>query len=91
MFVDIMVAGRELNALVNIGAFDVFMSEEITRRIKTVNSKSVPITGVVKGVDLYLGDMTGKAIIKVIPLDDYDFVVGLSFLDWVNASFFSFW
>ncbi|PPR83621.1 hypothetical protein GOBAR_AA37090 [Gossypium barbadense] len=92
-----MVAGRKLNALVNTGASNLFMLEELARklslkiknepgRIKTVNSKSISLKGVAKGVDLQLGDWTGKASIKVIPLDNYDFVVGLSFLDRVNAS-----
>ncbi|XP_040930143.1 uncharacterized protein [Gossypium hirsutum] len=96
MFVDIIVAGRKLNALVDTGASDLFMSEEVAcklglkidnegGRIKTVNSKSIPIKGVAKGVDLQLGNWSGKVSIKVIPLDDYDFVVGLSFLDQVKA------
>ncbi|XP_040932038.1 uncharacterized protein [Gossypium hirsutum] len=96
MFVDIIVAGRKLNALVDTGASDLFMSEEAAcklglkidnegGRIKTVNSESIPIKGVTKGVDLQLGDWSGKVSIKVIPLDDYDFMVGLSFLDQLKA------
>ncbi|KAG8474454.1 hypothetical protein CXB51_034098 [Gossypium anomalum] len=96
MFVDIIVAGRGLNALVDTGASDLFMSEEMAKelglkiekdsgRIKTVNSESIPITGMAKGVKIKLGQWTGKATIKVIPLDDYDFVVGLNLLDRLNA------
>ncbi|PPR87249.1 hypothetical protein GOBAR_AA33441 [Gossypium barbadense] len=96
MFVDIIVASRRSNALVDTGASDLFMSKEMAKelglrieedsgRIKTVNSESIPITGVAKGVELKLGEWTGKATIKVIPLDDYDFVVGLSLLDRLNA------
>ncbi|KAK8271103.1 hypothetical protein V6Z12_D11G241300 [Gossypium hirsutum] len=96
MFVDIIVASRKLKALVDTGASDLFISEEAAcklglkienevGRIKTVNSESVPIKGVAKGVDLQLSKWSGKVSIKVIPLDDYDFVVGLSFLDQVNA------
>ncbi|PPS02744.1 hypothetical protein GOBAR_AA17918 [Gossypium barbadense] len=91
-----MVADRKLNALIDTGAFELVMSEEATRKlglniknesgqIQMVNSKSVPIKGVAKGVDLQLGDWTGNASIKVIPFDDYDFMVGLSFLDRANA------
>ncbi|PPR87528.1 hypothetical protein GOBAR_AA33166 [Gossypium barbadense] len=97
MFADIIVAGRKLNTLVDIGASDLFMSKRAAHklglkienepgRIKTMNSESVPIKGVTKRVNHQLGDWTGKTSIKVIPLDDYDFVVGLSFLDQVNAS-----
>ncbi|PPR99766.1 hypothetical protein GOBAR_AA20901 [Gossypium barbadense] len=93
---DIIVANRKLVALVDTGASDLFMFEEAARKlglkienesskIKTVNSKSVPIKRVTKGVNLQLGDWTDKVSIKVIPLDDYDFVVGLSFLDQLNA------
>ncbi|KAK8314423.1 hypothetical protein V6Z12_D01G170500 [Gossypium hirsutum] len=96
MFVNIIVAGRKLNALIDTGASDLFMSEEAAcklglkidnegGRIKTVNSESIPIKGVAKGVDLQLGNWSGKVSIKVIPLDDYDFVVRLSFLDQVKA------
>ncbi|PPS00122.1 hypothetical protein GOBAR_AA20547 [Gossypium barbadense] len=97
MFADIIVAGRKLNTLVDTGASDLFMSERATHKlglkiknkpgqIKTVNSESVSIKGVTKGVNLQFGDWTGKASIKVIALDDYDFIVGLSFLDQVNAT-----
>ncbi|MFQ6621814.1 hypothetical protein Gotur_001628 [Gossypium turneri] len=76
MFVDIIVAGKKLNAIVDTGAFDLFMSEEAAcklglkidnevGRIKTVNSKSVPIKEVAKGVDLQLGEWSGKVSIKL--------------------------
>ncbi|MFQ6648255.1 hypothetical protein Gotur_020799 [Gossypium turneri] len=63
IFVDIIMAGRGLNALVDTGASDLFMFKEMAKklkiekdsdRIKIVNSKSVPITGVAKGVELDL-------------------------------------
>ena len=34
---------------------------------------------------MQLGDWKGKKTIKVIPLDDYDFMVGLDFLNLINA------
>ncbi|KAK5786307.1 hypothetical protein PVK06_040942 [Gossypium arboreum] len=97
MFADIIVVGRKLNALVDTGASDLFMSKGVAHklglkienepgRIKTVNSKSIPIKGVAKGINLQFGDWAGKTSIKVIPLDGYDFVVGLSFLDQVNVT-----
>ena len=51
----------------------------------TVNSNEVPTMGVAQGVELQLGDWKGKETIEVISLDDYDFVVGLDFLDRINA------
>ncbi|PPR80599.1 hypothetical protein GOBAR_AA40114 [Gossypium barbadense] len=75
MFVDIMVADRKLNALVDTCAPNLFISKEATCKlglkiknklgqIKTVNSKNVPIKRVEKRVDLQLSDWTGKASIK---------------------------
>ncbi|MFQ6652124.1 hypothetical protein Gotur_024133 [Gossypium turneri] len=76
MFVNIIMAGRKLNALVDTGASDLFMSEEAAGklglkidnevgRIKTVNSESVPIKGIAKGVDLQLGEWSRKVSIKL--------------------------
>ena len=96
MFVDIIVAGKKLSALVDTGASELFMSDEAAKKldlhvekasgmIKTVNSKERPIVGIAKGVKLELGSWHGKENIKVIPLDDFDFVIGLDFLDRINA------
>ncbi|PPS07798.1 hypothetical protein GOBAR_AA12846 [Gossypium barbadense] len=76
MFADIMVAGKKLNALVDTGASDLFMFEGAAHklglkienepgRIKKMNSESVLIKGVAKGVNLQFGNWTGKASIKV--------------------------
>ncbi|KAE8668323.1 cytochrome P450 78A7-like [Hibiscus syriacus] len=96
MYVDITVAGQKMSALVDTGASELFMSEQIAKRlglhvekatgsIKTVNAEEVPIAGVAKGIELTVGGWSGKEAIKVIPLDDFDFVLGLSFLDRINA------
>ncbi|KAE8658935.1 hypothetical protein F3Y22_tig00116965pilonHSYRG00363 [Hibiscus syriacus] len=95
VYVDITVAGQKMRALVDTGASELFMSEQITKRlglhvekasgsIKTVNAEEVPIARVAKGIELTVGGWSGKEAIKVIPLDDFDFV-GLSFLDRINA------
>ncbi|KAE8720538.1 hypothetical protein F3Y22_tig00019093pilonHSYRG00019 [Hibiscus syriacus] len=96
MYVDITVAGQKMSALVDTGASELFMSEQIAKRlglhvekatgsIKTVNVEEVPIAGITKGIELTIGGWSGKEAIKVIPLDDFDFVLGLSFLDRINA------
>ncbi|KAE8705397.1 cytochrome P450 78A7-like [Hibiscus syriacus] len=96
MFVDVNVAGQKLSALVDTGASELFMSEPIAKKlglhvekangsIKTMNAEEVPIAGVAKGIELTVGGWSGKETIKVIPLDDFDFVLGLSFLDRINA------
>ncbi|XP_017609662.1 uncharacterized protein LOC108455631 [Gossypium arboreum] len=76
IFADIIVADKKLNALVDTGVSDLFMSEGVAQKlglkienlpgqIKKVNSESVPIKGVAKGVKLQFGDWTGTASIKV--------------------------
>ncbi|KAE8736351.1 cytochrome P450 78A7-like [Hibiscus syriacus] len=89
MFVDITIAGQKLSALVDTGASELFMSEQVAKKlglyvekacgsIKTVNAKEVPIAGVAKGIELTVGGWSGTEAIKVIPLDDFDFVLGLT-------------
>ncbi|KAE8696991.1 cytochrome P450 78A7-like [Hibiscus syriacus] len=96
MFLAVNVAGQKLSALVDTGASELFMSEPVAKRlglqvekangsIKTVNAEEVPIAGVAKGIELTVGGWSERETIKVIPLDDFDFVIGLSFLDRINA------
>ncbi|KAE8665117.1 cytochrome P450 78A7-like [Hibiscus syriacus] len=77
MYVDITVAGQKMSALVNIGASELFMSEQIAKRlglhveketgsIKIVNAEEVPIAGVAKGIDLTVGGWSGKKAIKCL-------------------------
>ncbi|KAE8697362.1 hypothetical protein F3Y22_tig00110621pilonHSYRG00135 [Hibiscus syriacus] len=58
--------------------------EKATGSIKTVNAEEVPIAGSQRNRANRRG-WSGKEAIKVIPLDDFDFVLGLSFLDRINA------
>ncbi|KAE8690983.1 cytochrome P450 78A7-like [Hibiscus syriacus] len=85
-----------MSALVDTGASELFLSEQAAKKldlrvektsgfIKTVNTKEVPIVGEARGIKLSIGGWTGKESIKVIPLDDFDFVIGISFLDRINA------
>lgn len=78
------------------GASDLFMSkmaaeklglevEGSTKKIKTVNAKEVPVVGTVRKVELQIGEWKAKEDFKVIHLDDFDFVLGLNFLDRVQA------
>lgn len=95
MFVDIEVAGKHISALVDTGATNLFIKEEVAKELglktegagwlKTVNSKKIRTCGVAKDVDIRLGQWKGREAIEVIPLDDYDFVVGLDFLDKIDA------
>ncbi|KAE8674458.1 hypothetical protein F3Y22_tig00111754pilonHSYRG00072 [Hibiscus syriacus] len=71
MYVDITVACQKMSALVDTYVSELFMSEQIAKRLGHHMEKA---TGSIK-----------TEAIKVIPLDDFDFVLGLSFLDRINA------
>ncbi|KAE8723917.1 hypothetical protein F3Y22_tig00011277pilonHSYRG00002 [Hibiscus syriacus] len=96
MYVDITVVGQKMSVLVDTSASELFMSEQIAKRlglhmekasgsVKTVNAEEVPIVGVVKGIELTIRGWSGKEAIEVISLDDFDFFLGLSFLDRINV------
>lgn len=53
--------------------------------LMTVNSKEVPTCDMTRGMELHIGQWKNKETIDVIPLDGYDFVVGLGFLERIKA------
>ncbi|KAE8723919.1 hypothetical protein F3Y22_tig00011277pilonHSYRG00017 [Hibiscus syriacus] len=94
--VDIRGRAQKLSALVDTGASELFMSDPVANRlglhvekangsIKIVNAEEVPIAGVAKRIELTVGGWSGREPFKVVPLDDFDLVLGLSFLDRINA------
>ncbi|KAK8716653.1 hypothetical protein V6N13_043958 [Hibiscus sabdariffa] len=96
IFVDTTIVGHRLSALVDTSASDLFMFAPVAKRlclhvekasgfVKTVNSQETPIVGLARGVKIDLGGWNGKEDIKVIPFDDFDFVIGLSFLDQIRV------
>ncbi|KAL3499013.1 hypothetical protein ACH5RR_041745 [Cinchona calisaya] len=96
MFADVEIAGHKLSALVDTGATDFFISIEAAKKLnlqvgkgmgtlKTVNTKEVPVHGLASNVDVAMGQWKGKTSLEVIPLDDYDVVIGLDFLDRISA------
>ncbi|EOY14208.1 Uncharacterized protein TCM_033493 [Theobroma cacao] len=96
MYADLLVAGQQVEALVDTGASDLFVSEQAAIKlgiktdracgwVKTVNSKRVRTKGVAKGVDVQLRQWHGAEDIEVIPMDDYEAVVGVRFLEQIKA------
>ncbi|CAL8092009.1 unnamed protein product [Prunus armeniaca] len=76
----------------DIGASHNFMSMQESKRLgcrvskeagsmKTVNSTAKPIDGVACGVELHIAAWKGVADFFVIPMDDYDVVLGMEFMD----------
>ncbi|CAL9019851.1 unnamed protein product [Prunus brigantina] len=96
MFVDAVVNGMTTRCLVDTGASHNFMSVQEAKRLrcrvskeagsmKTVNSTAKPIDGVAHGVELHIATWKGVADFSVIPMDDYDVVLGMEFMDKVKA------
>ncbi len=96
MFAEIVIGGKQISALVDTGASNLFISEEGAKklglrveqtrgRLKTVNSKEVPTCGIARDVEIRIGQWSSKEVVEVIPLDDYDFVIGMDFLDRIDA------
>ena len=96
MFVDVVLAGTKMSALVDTGASSLFLADRTARKlglkvvrkagsIKTVNSREVSISGLAHGVDVRLGGWSGKETVTVVPMDDYDVVLGLDFLVRIKA------
>ncbi|KAL8170456.1 LOW QUALITY PROTEIN: hypothetical protein V2J09_022260 [Rumex salicifolius] len=88
MFVEICIAKRLVDALINTGVTQNFMFPELakklglklakgTRSIKTVNSEAQPITQVEKEVPVEIGKWTGKLDFSVAPMDDFALVLGM--------------
>ncbi|EOY20356.1 Uncharacterized protein TCM_045948 [Theobroma cacao] len=96
MYADMVVAGQQVEALVDTGASDLFVSEQGAAKlglkadstggwVKTVNSKWVRTKGIAKGIDVQLGKWHGTKDIEVIQMDDYEVLMGLNFLERIQA------
>lgn len=53
--------------------------------LKTVNSKEVPTIGLGWHLEVRIGQWASPKTVETIALDDYDFIIGLDFLDKINA------
>ncbi|KAH1046660.1 hypothetical protein J1N35_037444 [Gossypium stocksii] len=58
------------------------------KKIKTVNSKEAPTMGVAQDMELQIDEWKGKEEFEVIQLHDYNFVLGLNFLNRIQAVMF---
>ncbi|MFQ6651663.1 hypothetical protein Gotur_023897 [Gossypium turneri] len=72
MFVDINIAGQTQSALIDTRASDLFILEKAARKP-------------VQGVELQIDEWKGKEDFEVIQLDDYNYVLGLNFLDRIQT------
>ncbi|GAV83489.1 LOW QUALITY PROTEIN: gag-asp_proteas domain-containing protein, partial [Cephalotus follicularis] len=81
MFVETTIGGQPIKALVDTGATNNFISEDMGKRlclkayrggyIKAVNSKAKPLIGIAKDVGMNIGEWNGLVSLSIIPMDDY--------------------
>ncbi|KAL6142524.1 hypothetical protein ACLB2K_060804 [Fragaria x ananassa] len=96
LYVDVKVGGTTVHALVDCGATHNFMTSEEARKlgvrvtkesgsVKAVNMAATPIVGVVRDVEVRIGAWKGRVDFTVVKMDDYGMVIGLEFMDKVQA------
>ncbi|KAK0578231.1 hypothetical protein LWI29_007082 [Acer saccharum] len=96
MFVKATIKGKQVRAMLDTGATHNFVSVDKAKRlglritndegaIKAANSPVKLIDGTAKGVTVHLGPWSGKLDFSVVPLDDYQMVLGMAFFDLANA------
>lgn len=96
IFAEVTVAGTKMSALIDTGASDLLVLEEAAKKLnlrvekkdewlKMVNSEKVPTHGFAKDVEFTMGSWRRQENIDVVPLDDYDMIIELGFIEWINA------
>ncbi|KAK0601367.1 hypothetical protein LWI29_023591 [Acer saccharum] len=96
MFVKATIKGKQVRAMLDTGATHNFVSVDEAKRfslritndegaIKAANSPVKLIDGTAKGVTVHLGPWNGKLDFSVVPLDDYQMVLGMAFFQQANA------
>ena len=97
MYVETLIKGKPLNAMLDTGADTVYMAKELADEvgllykkeggfIKGVNAQSLAIHGVARDTDIKIGQWQGKIDITVAPIDDKKFYLGIDFIDMVKAT-----
>ncbi|KAL0305330.1 UNVERIFIED_CONTAM: hypothetical protein Sangu_3037600 [Sesamum angustifolium] len=95
MYVRVQINGKAVMAMLDSSATHNFVADrEIQKlgltlaqhssRIKTVNSEAKPIQGVACE-ELKVGAWTGKCNLMVVPLDDFDVIIGVDFMLLANT------
>ncbi|GAV58890.1 gag-asp_proteas domain-containing protein [Cephalotus follicularis] len=90
LYVNLRVQGQQVSAMVDTGATHSFLAERMVTqlglrvdkhgsRIKTVNSQAQAVVGMAHGVQIAMGEWAGKIDLMVVPLDDFDLILGNNF------------
>ncbi|GAV86380.1 gag-asp_proteas domain-containing protein, partial [Cephalotus follicularis] len=90
LYVNLRVQGQQVSAMVDTGATHSFLAERMVTqlglevdkhgsRIKAVNSQAQAMAGMAHGVQIAMGEWAGKIDLMVVPLDDFDLILGNNF------------
>ena len=96
MYVEALVNGKTIQALVDTNATHNFVSEDEAKRLKlqtskeggwlkAVNSTTKPSHRVARRVTMHIGSWEGKVDFTVAPMDDFKMVPGMDFLQKVKV------
>ncbi|KAG6526884.1 hypothetical protein ZIOFF_008971 [Zingiber officinale] len=91
LHVSVMLNGKSAYAMVDTGATHTFVSAKLVQEfglsvskwpkyIKSVNAKAQAVVGMAYNVLLTVGTQVGKANMMVIPLEDFQIILGMDFL-----------
>ncbi|GAV90375.1 gag-asp_proteas domain-containing protein [Cephalotus follicularis] len=90
LYVNLKVQGQQVLAMVDTGATHSFLADRMVTqlglrvdkhgsRIKAVNSQAQAVAGMAHGVQITMGEWVGKIDLMVVPLDDFDLILGNNF------------
>jgi len=90
-YVPIELNGHQILALVDSGATHNFVNEEVAKRLglqaeqkenmfKAVNSSVERVQGVAQKISLRIGEWAGVSDFTIVPLDDFEVVIGQDFM-----------
>lgn len=87
MYVKTLINKKVVYAMVDTGASHNFIAKRMAKslgltvsqhssRIKAVNSQAQPVLGMANSVEVRIGDWAGMLNLMVVPLDDFDLIIG---------------
>ncbi|XP_068663055.1 uncharacterized protein [Aristolochia californica] len=96
LYLDVIINGFQVKAMVDTGATHNFVSEEEARRLKlkatrdssrmkAVNSAAREVSGVAKAVSANVGEWGGKLDFTIVPMDDFKVILSMDFLTTCKA------
>ncbi|KAK3212433.1 hypothetical protein Dsin_017139 [Dipteronia sinensis] len=97
MFMSATIRGKLVRTMLDIGAMHNFIFVDEAKRlslritneecaiIKAANSPAKQVDGTAKGVTVHLSPWSGKLDFSMIPIDDYQVVLGMAFFEQGNT------